>query len=36
MKAKTASSETAVLAAERKLHNTWVYIKRQANQKGGE
>lgn len=28
MKAKTASSETAVLAAERKLHNTWVYIKR--------
>ena len=28
MKAKTASSETAVLTAERKLHNTWVYIKR--------
>ncbi len=28
MKAKTASPETAVLTAERKLHNTWVYIKR--------
>ena len=25
---KTASPETAVLTAERKLHNTWVYIKR--------
>ena len=28
MKAKMASPETAVLTAERKLHNTWVYIKR--------
>ena len=28
MKAKTASPETAMLTAERKLHNTWVYIKR--------
>ena len=28
MKAKTASPETAVLTAERKLHNTWVYMKR--------
>lgn len=28
MNAKTASPEMAVLTAERKLHNTWVYIKR--------